>query len=396
MENDIFKRKAYDRMLDWKTKSNGETALLIEGARRVGKTTIVRRFAENEYGSRIIIDFANVSESTRKVFEEGLGEGIDNFLMKLQVSEGVSLIPRNGVIVFDDVQKCLKAREMVKYLVADGRFDYIETGSLITTMTRYEDRMNPSEERRMKMYPMDFEEFLWTMGDEVTIPYMKSQFDNREPLGNTFHTMILRKFREYMIVGGMPQAVDAYGPHKDIESAEAAKRDILNQYLNDMVELKRVAGKNVKGVFESIPSMLEMKNKRFSPGRVKKGARTRDLLHSIGYLNDAMLVNTCIECYDPSPALKLSLDDEVMKCYILDTGLLVTMALGSENAVGSEVYRELILGKLSVNKGMFFENVVAQHLVSLGHELKFNRFEHEGKNHEINFLLSKKNKVVPV
>ncbi|MCQ2078962.1 MAG: AAA family ATPase [archaeon] len=396
MSEVIFERKIYQKMLAWKEKSNGQTALRIEGARRVGKSTVVGHRVKNEYASHLIIDFANVSSRTRKIFEDGLGDGIDDFLMKLQVSEGVSLTPRDGAIVFDEVQKCTKAREMIKYLVKDGRFDYIETGSLITLITRQKNALIPSEERHLEMYPMDFEEFLWTRGDKISIPYLRDRFERREPLGDSFHSKFIQMFREYMVVGGMPRVVAAYGPSKDIEAAEEIKRDILDLYRNDLMNMEKLAGRNVKRVFEGIPSMLAMQNKLFSPGKIRKGSRTRDYLRAVEALNDARITNTCIDCTDPSPALKLALDDEVMKCYLADTGLLVTMAFASEDAIGSEIYKELILNRLSVNKGMFFENVVAQQLVAAGHELIFNRFEIDDKNYEIDFLISRKNKVNPI
>lgn len=391
-----FRRKIYQRLLDWKKNSLGKSAALIEGARRVGKTTIARKFAEREYDAHIIIDFSNLKPLTRKLFEEGLQGDVKGFLTKLQLSEN-KMLHGKSVIVFDEVQKCPKAREMIKHLVADGSFDYIETGSLISLKKNTRNIMIPSEEYPIAMHPMDFEEFLWAKGDEVSVPYMKECFLKNEPLDDAWHMRFLSMYREYMVVGGMPQVISAYLPGCNIKAAELQKRTIIKLYHEDIRKIPVSQSIKTERLFDAVPSLLSKTSKIFSPSDVKANSRTREYYDAVEWLSEAKIINKCTSTRDPSAALMLSLDDTSFKCYLLDTGLLVSLSTGSTEEDYS-VYRELMMGKLSVNKGMFFENMVAQEFASKGYDLVFNLFnvKEDNRLREVDFILSRKGTVVPV
>ncbi len=393
----VFKRKIYSKLLEWKSGSKGRLAVLIEGARRVGKSTVVREFAKNEYRSALILDFDNLKRPTRELFENGLQGDVSKFLQNLQLLENTLLTPRESIIVFDEVQRCPKAREMIKYLVEDGRFDYIETGSLITLKSKSSGISIPSEEYPMSMGPMDFEEYCWAKGDHVTIPNLKKHFDSLEPFGDAMHAHYMGMYREYMAIGGMPQVVSAYLTTGDLSEVEKEKKAILGLYHNDIARISTNAGIKVERLFDSIPSLLSKTSKLFSPGEIKEGARTRSYYDAVDWLSDSRTVNVCVANRDPSPALKLALDDNTFKCYLLDTGLLVSQAAGQ---AGEErgFYRELMLGRLSVNKGMFFENMVAQEFRNHGYDLVFSVFKVSGDNRlrEVDFLLSRVNRLIPV
>ncbi|NLL95018.1 MAG: ATP-binding protein [Thermoplasmatales archaeon] len=392
-----FRRKIYDRLLEWKRECRGEYAILIEGARRVGKSTVARTFGKNEYKSYLTIDFSDLKKDTFEIFENGIGGDFDTFFMKLQVSEGVALHHRNSLIIFDEVQLYPKARQMIKHLVADRRYDYLETGSLISIMTSAENILIPSEEIRIRMHPMDFEEFLWAMDDTVTVPFARNRFENRIPMGDAMHRSVMSKYREYVIVGGMPQAVSAYLDGKDLGRTDGVKRMILDLYHSDFSKISSRTGAKAEDIFRNIPSMLSRTNRAFSPGTIKKGSRTREYVDSVAWLEDSMAANVCRLCTDPDVALNLHLNDDVFKCYMADTGLLVTQSFLANVATPDEVYRSLLFDRLSVNKGMFFENMVAQELTYNGHKLVFSAFKNDlGRKYEVDFIIVKGKKILPI
>jgi uncharacterized protein len=318
--------------------------------------------------------------------------------MRLQVSENVRLFPRESLIVFDEVQLCPKARQMIKHLVADGRFDYIETGSLISIKANVKDILIPSEEVPIDMHPMDFEEFLWASGDEMTVPFIRERFEKREPLGNAMHNTIMKKYREYMIVGGMPQAVIVHLEGKDLKRTNDEKRKILNLYHNDVDKISAKAGIKVERIFDKVPSLLSKHVKTFSPGKIEHDSRTRDYVNSIAWLAESKTLNICHATTDPDITLRSNIDENRFKCYMADTGLLVTSSFSNNLSTPNEVYNALLFGKLSINEGMFFENMVSQELVFNGYDLVFSVFKKEDseKPFEVDFLISKGKKISPI
>ena len=387
---DIFRRKAYDRMLEWKA-DNGRYALMIEGARRTGKTTIATEFAKNEYRSHIIINFSVPNEEIENLFKD-YGKGADRFFLRLQEITNVHLHPRESVIIFDEVQKFPLARQLIKQLVEDGRYDYIETGSLISIKKNVEDIVIPSEEMPMELHPMDFEEFLWAMGNETTVPLIRECFAKREPLGFDAHGRIMDLYTTYMIVGGMPQAIASFLEDNNFESVEKSKRTILNLYRNDAVKI------NARRILTMIPAFLSRHEKTFSPGMVRKGSATRDYLDAVEWLGESKMVNICIRSSDPGPAVDLTLDENSFKMYMLDTGLMITQAFITNVADRRKLYDDLLRGRLNVNLGMVFENMVAQELTMTGHSLVFAKFEHDDSNYlqEVDFVIPEGGKVIPV
>lgn len=393
-----FKRKIYEKLLKWKREENGATAVLIEGARRVGKTTIVREFAEREYRSYIMIDFNNPNDETLMTFEGGLGNNIDRFFNRLQLSEDVTLYERESVIVFDEVQNYPKARQMIKYLVADGRYDYIETGSLISLRKNTQNITIPSEEKRIMMRPMDFEEFLWAKGDTQSIPFIKGCFENREPLEQAMHRLMLNRYREYMAVGGMPQVVSTFLEKNDYGIAEDEKNQIWKLYEDDVEKIPKPNNEKVSAILSTIPSMLWKKDKKFSPGAVDKGTSMNNYESSLEWLSKSQIVNICKNTTDPSPIMVMDLDRRKIKTYLFDTGMLISKTVKDNKKEKNQLYKSLIFGKLSINEGMFFENMVAQELVFNNHELFFYVFKNgvSNKTNEIDFLLSDGKYVIPV
>ena len=394
----VFKRKIYDGLLKWKNESNGTSALMIEGARRIGKSTIVEEFAKNEYSSYLLLDFNNIDEITRTIFDNGIGNDIDSFFSKLQLSENVTLHIRKSVIIFDEVQSYPKARQMIKYLVKDGRYDYIETGSLISLKKNIEMITLPSEEETIRMHPMDFEEFLWALGDETTIPFIRKAFEKREPVSDPIHRKILNRYREYMAVGGMPQVVSQYVRTKDFNTIDREKKLIWTLYNNDVEKIPQPNDTKVSAILKTVPFLLGKKNKKFSPNAVKKDSRMDDFDNPLEWLDQSHIINICKNVTDPSPIMELDVDAHSIKCYILDTGLLVFKATDGNKTDLNELYKSFIFGKLSVNEGMFFENMVAQELTASGHELRMHLFTipESTKNYEIDFLLKKGKKIIPV
>lgn len=387
-----MRRKIYERLLDWKRDKDGRTALLIEGARRIGKSYIAEEFAKNEYDSYIIIDFSKTSSFVKKWFDDYL-EDIDILLQNIQLHYKKKLEPRKSIIIFDEVQKCPRAREAIKTLVADHRFDYLETGSLISIKNNVRDIVIPSEEDRVDMYPMDFEEFMWAMGDDMMMSYIKQQYVNKKPMGD-FHREAMRYFRQYMIVGGMPQAVLEYVTTKDFEKVDAIKRQILNLYMND---IRKYSGKDtsrISSLFEAIPGQLQKMEKKFKLSELNSNAKMRDYDAAFFWLNDSRMANICYNTTAPNIGLRLNEERTTLKCYFSDTGLLISMAFNARGIVQNEIYQKIMFEKLEINEGMLVENVVAQMLKSAGHNLFFysSYDKNDASNRmEIDFLIQKEN-----
>lgn len=366
----MLRRKAYDTMLAWKRTSNGKSALLIEGARRVGKSTLARMFAENEYRSHLEIDFSTASDDIKGLFAQYRSD-IDTFFMYLQAYTGVSLIRRDAVIVFDEVQRFPLAREFIKQLVADGRYDYIETGSLISIKRNVENIVVPSEETSMRLNPLSFEEFLWASGSEQLFALIGSSFESLRPLPEALHRKAERLFREYILVGGMPQAVLAYLDERDFGAVDAVKRDILSLYRNDIAKFGANDATRIARVFSTLPSQLARHDKKFKLASLSANARSRDYADAFFWLADAYIDSICYNVDDPAVGLASSLNESSFKCYMADTGLLVTQLFADNSSTPHEVYRDILLGKLEINEGMFTKNVVAQQLTANGHGLHF-------------------------
>ncbi len=393
-----MKRKIYDALLHWKRTSAGKTALMIDGARRVGKSYIVSRFAENEYKSHIIIDFGNAPQDILDLFAHDTYD-LDLFFAKLSAFYSTLLYRRESLIVFDEVQQYPRARQLIKYLVADGRYDYIETGSLIRLKKNTESIIIPSEEDHMELFPMDFEEFLWAMGDTATYPLIKECFEKRRPLGQALHRKIMNDYRQYILVGGMPQSVAAYIDGKNFEASDMAKRSILRLYRSDVSKFAASYEEKVYAVFDEIPSQLAKEKKKYTLSDIDKNARFRAYEDSFIWLDEAMIINRCFNVTDPCSALALSAENGTQKCYMADTGLLITHTFMDRPFTDNELYRAVLFDKLDINEGMIMENIVAQTLRCRGHKLYFysNCDNLHRENHmEIDFLISIGKKVSPI
>ncbi|MEF9967580.1 MAG: AAA family ATPase, partial [Longicatena sp.] len=365
-----LKRLVYQQLLDWKKESNGKRALLIEGARRVGKSYIAEQFAQNEYKSYILIDFANVSKDVLTIFEED-GSNLDLFFTKLSFVFSKKLYNRETLFIFDEIQLFPKARQLIKYLVADGKYDYIETGSLISLKQNVKNILIPSEEECIQMYPLDFEEFLWAIGEKTKIPYIRTCFEQRTPLGQAAHRMMMNAFRQYLLVGGMPQAVITYVKTKDFALCDKVKRTILKLYRDDVTKFAKGYESKVLSIFDEIPSQLSKHEKRFTLASLQKNARLRTYEDAFMWLSEAMIVNTCYNSTDPCIGLNLNRDRLALKCYMGDTGLLVSHTIDENNVLNNDIYKALLLDRLSINEGMFLENYVAQALKFRNHKLYF-------------------------
>lgn len=385
-----MKRKIYNTLLQWKEQWRGSTAVLIDGARRVGKSYIVEKFARNEYKTSLIIDFSKGGQKIRDLFENELGD-LDVFFRKLSLLTDVKLYPRNSVIVFDEVQQFPPARAAIKHLVKDGRFDYIETGSLVSINRNVKNIVIPSEEMRIEMNPMDFEEFLWAMGKDDLMEYVRDCFERRVPMGNALHRKTMDLFRQYMIVGGMPQAVESYVKDGDFDNVDRLKRNILNLYRADISKYATGYEHKVTRIFDSIPAQLGRTEKRFRIGTVEHGARTREYEDALFWLDESRVVNICYATTEPNVGLYLNRNDARMKLYMADTGLLIAMAFSEKDIHQSQLYQKLMFDKLEVNKGMLVENIVAQMLRASGNELYY--FSSPKRNAEdrmeIDFLVRK-------
>ena len=394
----MLKRKIYNELLAWKQKSNGQTALLIDGARRVGKSYIAELFARQEYKSHIIIDFGNAPQDILDLFVYESTD-LDLFFAKLGAFYSTVLHKRESLIVFDEVQQFPRARQLIKYLVADGRYDYLETGSLIRLKKNTENIIIPSEEEHIEMFPMDFEEFLWAMGDEATAPLIRKCFESKKPLGQALHRKIMNDFRQYVLVGGMPQSVLAYIDGKNFEASNEAKRRILRLYRDDVSKFAAGYEEKVYAVFDGIPSQLSKKEKKYRLSSINKNARFRAYEDSFIWLNEAMVVNACFNSTDPNVGLALSADHATQKCYMADTGLLVTHTFMDQAFTDNELYKAILFDKLDINEGMIMENIVAQMLRRNGHKLYFySRSDSKNReNHiEIDFLITEKKKIAPI
>ena len=386
-----MKRKIEEKLLKWKKESNGKTALLIDGARRVGKSYIVEEFAKQHYKSYILIDFNQVGSEITDLFDMNLRD-LDSFFMYLSAAFNVKLYKRESLIIFDEVQLYPRARAAIKYLVADGRYDYIETGSLMSIKKNVKNIVIPSEERHVKMYPMDFEEFLWAKGEDLIIPIIRNCFEKKKPLGQALHRKIMTLFREYVIIGGMPQVVKEYIESGDFETADLVKRDILTLYREDIQKYASGYEKKVESIFDEIPAQLSKHEKKFTLSSLGKGSRFRDYENSFLWLQDSMIANVCFNSTEPNIGLKLNRDNSSYKVYMGDTGLLISHAFDENGIVSEEIYKKLLFGKLEVNEGMIFENIVSQMLVANGHNLYFysnsSRTDKDSRM-EIDFLVAK-------
>ena len=391
----LFKRKIYDKFLAWKTECAGKKALLVEGARRIGKSTVVEEFAKNEYKSYILIDFAKASSDVKEYFQLYLND-LDTFFMLLSVQYGVQLHERDSVIIFDEVQLFPKAREAIKYLVADGRYDYMETGSLISIKENVKDIVIPSEERQMKMYPLDFEEFCWALGEKPMITYIRTCFEKREPLERTLHNKAMLLFKQYMLVGGMPMSIVAFlEGRKDFGKADLEKRDILALYRNDIMKIQAQYRSKVLAIFDQIPGLLSRHEKRVVFNRIATGSSADQYEETFFWLTDSMVANECRRANDPNVGLSLTESDTYIKCYLGDTGLLVSHAFDENELLEDEVYKQILDGKLGLNEGMLYENVIAQMLTANGHRLFFyTHYSEEKKRNdiEIDFIISNNSK----
>lgn len=386
-----LKRKIYDQLVRWKKDGAGKTALLIDGARRVGKSYVAEQFAKTEYKSYLLIDFNRVGDEIKDLFRNYLND-LDTLFMYLSGYYNVKLYEHESLIIFDEVQMFPRARAAIKYLVADGRYDYLETGSLMSIRKNVKDIVIPSEERHIKMYPMDFEEFLWAMGNDTLMEIVRKQFDARKAMGQVMHRKAMDYFRQYLIVGGMPQAVQEYAESKDFDRVDRIKRDILTLYRADIVKHATGYEMKVESIFDEIPAQLQKHEKRFKLSSLKKEARFREYEDALFWLDDAMIANICYNSTEPNIGLKLNMDRMTLKCYMGDTGLLISHAFDENGLVSEEIYKKLLFDKLEVNKGMIIENIVAQMLAAGGHKLYF--YSNPSRNDkdarmEIDFLIAK-------
>ncbi|MCD8046154.1 MAG: AAA family ATPase [Clostridiales bacterium] len=385
-----MRRKIYDALLEWKHRS-GQTALLIDGARRVGKSYIAEKFAQENFKSYILIDFNRASRQVQELFENYLDD-LDTFFLYLSGYYNVRLYPGESLIIFDEVQMFPRARGAIKYLVADGRYAYLETGSLMSIRKNVRDIVIPSEEEHIYMYPMDFEEFLWALENETLMPLIRSCYEKKRPMGQAMHRKAMDYFRQYLIVGGMPQAVDTYQEKKDFTEVDRIKRGILTLYREDIHKHSVGNELEIEAIFDQIPAQLSRHEKKFRLKDIRPGARTRQYEQPFFWLADAMIVNNCYNCSEPNVGLKMNMDRKTMKCYLADTGLLISHAFDEKGIVSEEIYRKLLFDKLTVNEGMLMENIVAQMLAASGHRLYF--FSQSSRTDasarmEIDFLIAK-------
>ena len=390
----MFRRKIYDKLLEWKTESDGRTALLIEGARRVGKSTVVEEFAKNEYESYILIDFSRASKAVKELFEDI--SDLDYLFLQLQLQYKVDLHERRSLIIFDEVQQCPLARQAIKALVADHRYDYVETGSLISIKRNVKDILIPSEERKISMYPMDHEEFLWAVGDTTTIPLLKKVFDSGKPVGAQIHRKLMRDFRLYMLVGGMPQAVNEYIETNNFRKVDQIKRDILNLYEDDFKKIDPTG--KLSSLFDAIPAQLNKNASRYQVSSVLNGERAENILELIAELKDSKTVLVSYHANDPNAGMSNNKDLGKFKLFLSDTGLFTTLMFKDRDFTENIIYEKLLNDKLSANLGYLYENTVAQILTANGNALFYHTFMNEStrRNYEIDFILARKNKVCPI
>ena len=392
-ETRIFKRKIYDRMLQWKQERDGKTALLVKGARRVGKSTIVEEFARREYDSYMLIDFASASEEVKSLFNDLMD--LDYIFLRLQTIYHVILQERRSVIIFDEVQKCPLARQVIKQLVKDHRYDYIETGSLISIRKNTENIIIPSEETRVDMFPMDYEEFRWALGDTATVPLLRQFYDKHIPLGQAFRKA-MRDFRLYMLVGGMPQAVNEYLDTNNLSKVDTVKREIIDLYFDDFLKIDPSG--RASQLFQAIPSELSKNASRYQVGSVLSDSERKNLSEVLKAMKDSMVVNFSYHANDPNVGFSLNSDKDQYKMFVGDTGLFVTLAFWDRDVTENVIYEKLLSDKLSANLGYVYENMVAQMLTATGNKLFYHTWPTENSNHnyEVDFLLSRGSKIWPI
>lgn len=390
----IFKRKIYNELLQWKRTDEGRTAVLIQGARRVGKSTIAKEFAENEYETHILVDFAACSAEIRELFNDV--SDLNRIFMRLQLEYSVELKERKSVIIFDEVQLAPKARQAIKYLVKDGRYDYMETGSLISIRKNVRDILIPSEEVKLRMFPMDYEEFRWALGDTATIRLLQGCFHGRTSMGDATNRKLMRDFRLYMLVGGMPQAVAAYLETNNLEKVDSVKRSIITLYEDDFNKIDPTG--NASKMFRQIPAQLTNNANRYLAWSATEGTRNSVLTEIISEIKESMVVNMAYHANDPSAGMALHQDPNKYKMFTGDTGLFVTLAFWDRKFTDNTIYHKLLSDKLSTDLGYVYENVVAQMLKATGHELYYYTFPTEsGKhNYEVDFLIADGDKVSPI
>lgn len=388
----IFKRKLYDRLLEWKRTKNGKSAILIEGARRVGKSTLVEQFAKNEYESYILIDFNEASNEVKSLFNNLMN--MDYIFLQLQAIYNVVLKERKSVIIFDEVQKCPLARQAIKYLVKDGRYDYIETGSLISIKKNTKDITIPSEEERITLFPLDYEEFRWALGDEATVPLLRTFYEKHLPLDKA-HRDKMRDFRLYMLIGGMPQAVNAYIETNNFSLVDQVKRGIIKVYQEDFQKLDESG--RLETLFMEIPSQLSQTSNRYKPYAVLGNVDSEKLIELLKDLEDSKTTLFSYHANDPNVGMSLTKNISKYKIFCADTGLFVTLAFWDKDYTENIIYQKLLNDKLSTNLGYVYENAIAQILATSGNRLFYYTWpKDDNHNYEIDFLLSRGTKIQPI
>lgn len=394
MDKPVFKRKIYDEMLEWKENRSDKYALLIKGARRVGKSTIAEEFARKEFKSYILIDFAHTSKTLKELFDDTYD--LDFFFLQLQQLTGTRLYENESVIIFDEVQLLPKARQAIKYLVADGRYKYIETGSLISIKKNTKDILIPSEEHRISMYPMDFEEFLWAIGDEITSETIKTLIAKKKPAGNAMHRNLMRVFRLYMLIGGMPQAIETYLEHNNLQTVDVTKREIIDLYEEDFTKIDSsgLAG----DIYDAIPANLSNNASRYVLASAREGTRSEQVRDLVPDMLSSYTVNIAFHANNPTVGMALEKDAGRYKLFTSDVGLFITLAFKDKKYTENVIYNKLLSDKLEANLGYVYENAVAQMLIAKGNNLFYYTMESATSNHlhEIDFLLSKGNKICPI
>lgn len=389
-----FKRKIYNEMLEWKENKSDKYALLIKGARRVGKSTIVEEFAKNEFKSYIMIDFAHTTKEITALFDDMYN--LDYFFLQLQQFTNTRLYKNESVIIFDEVQLLPKARQAIKYLVADGRYKYIETGSLLSIRKNTKDILIPSEEHKISMYPMDFEEFLWAINDDVTVDTIKALIESKKPAGNALHRNLMRIFRLYMLIGGMPQAIETYIENNNLQLVDETKREIIDLYEEDFI---KIDGTGLAGdIYDAIPSNLYKNASRYVLSSARENTRSSQAREIIADMLSSFTINISYRSNDPNVGLSLEKDIDHYKLFLSDVGLFITLAFKDKNYTENDIYNKLLLDKLEANLGYVYENAVAQMLIAKGYNLFYHTMENESSNHlyEIDFLISSSNKICPI
>ena len=386
-----MRRKIYDVLLNWKKNSDGKSAIMLDGARRVGKSYIAEEFARREYAAYLLIDFSTVKPKVKRYFNDYIGD-LDKFFMYLFTEYHVDLPKGDSLVIFDEVQKFPRAREAIKHLVKDGRYHYLETGSLISINKNVKDIVIPSEERRVKKYPMDFEEFLWACGNETAMPLIAKCFREKMPLGREMNDSLMDLFRQYLVVGGMPQAVAEFVSSHNLGLVDAVKRDILSLYVSDIGKYGGALRHKISAVFNAIPSQLSRHEKKFVLSEVESGAKMRDYEAVFEWLREAMTVNIAYAASEPNVGFNLNADRAALKCYLADTGLLVSMAFNENALLAEDIHNRLLSERIEINEGMLVENMVAQMIRDAGHAPYFysSSDRHDTQSRmEINFLVDK-------